>query len=511
MSPCVVSLTNPEPTMEFELSSRGWTAQPMATAPGKSFFKSRQVSAKRSSGAVLTTAMVVRLSALLAGAFCSIANLAGASWHLSASPAWSFVDGRHLALQMPATEVLQPLASSAAASKCIGRTGLHAASRAGSPVQRQGMPPGFDLNPGSNTDSDGFEELCTRWNREEAENVEKSKRTLQSPKTPREAKFRAIDELEYWAIRRGGYDAEIVLIGTLRHPDRDLAGQAHIALKKTWANHFNVWVNNRISNAQVLEKTGQTEEAMKVYDALIFENPLWGEGYHLRAKLWNKLGDMNKTVLDLEKALEFCPNNYLLMVELGLIVMGDNLEFQNYERAGKLLHSAIDLCPLLPTSAFMASLYIKAPHLRPAADEDDGSIDDMNSPPKRLLPDHWVEREEATERPNQLFLRVGAELEQWFALLRQKELSPSHTRKLWSVLVIAWDPDKYPRPLRSFMTQVHDALKNRRERVLAKAIEDAKDLLPEQAKNEDNDDARAFLRRVRMERRRQRESESVER
>ena len=54
-------------------------------------------------------------------------------------------------------------------------------------------------------------------------------------------------------------------------------------------------------------------------------------------------------------------------------------------------------------------------------------------PPARLLPEAWVERFEATERPNQAFLRpglsctnslwkgklsaarVGAELEQWFA------------------------------------------------------------------------------------------------
>merc|ERR1712072_188974 len=101
---------------------------------------------------------------------------------------------------------------------------------------------------------------------------------------------------------------------------------------------------------------------MEVYNKIIFENPLWGEGFHLRAKLWNKLGHLNETIVDLEKALEFCPNNYLVMVELALLLMD---KFQNYDRAGLLLHSAEDLCPMLPIKAFTGSLYAKAPHLRP--------------------------------------------------------------------------------------------------------------------------------------------------
>jgi len=353
--------------------------------------------------------------------------------------------------------------------------------------------------PGRNSDQDGFEELCTRWNREEAENVQKSKRTLQSGTTSHEAKIRAIDELEYWAIRRGGYDAEIILIGTLRSTDRELAAKANIALKKTWGNHFNVWVNNRMSYAKMLTSQGKAREALQVFDKVIYENPLWGEGYHLRAKFWNFHKDVNRTIDDLEKALENCPNNYLVMVELAITLMDKR---QDYPRASKLFESATDLNPMLPTSAFTHHLYTKAPHLKPPEDPPE---EDMEVVPPRLLPDRWIEREEATERPNQLFLRVGAELEQWFSRLRERGADARLTRRLWSRLVIAWDPDKHAKELRSFNTQVHDALKARRERELAKVDEEGGMLEMQDMNQEDDEDAAAFLRKLRRERRQAKE------
>lgn len=355
---------------------------------------------------------------------------------------------------------------------------------------------------GKSTYEEGFEELCTRWNREEAENVQKSKRTLQSSETSHEAKIRAIDELEYWAIRRGGYDAEIILIGALRSSNKDLAAKAHIALKKTWASHFNVWVNNRISYGKMLQSQFKFDEAQDVFDKVIFENPLWGEGYHLRAKFWNLKKDVNRTIDDLSKALEFCPNNYLVMVELALTVMD---KLKDYERAAKLLQTADELCPLLPIGAFKAALYEQAPHLKPPPEPEDT----FEAPPPRLMPDSWITREEATERPNQMFLRVGAELEQWFSKLREKGISAKQTRRLWSRLVIAWDPDKHERSLRSFTTQVHEALKARRERELAKAQEEG-GMLEMQAPHQDGEDAAAFLRKIRSERRQEQQRQARE-
>merc|ERR1712039_64864 len=104
------------------------------------------------------------------------------------------------------------------------------------------------------------------------------------------------------------------------------------------------------------------------------------------------------------------------------------------------------------------------------ADSETTFSPDRLSP--RLMPEHWVERIEATERPNQLFLRVGGELEMWFAEVRRSDASKQQQRRLWSRLVIAWDPDKHPLPLRSFTTQVHEALKARRERELGRVKED---------------------------------------
>lgn len=349
--------------------------------------------------------------------------------------------------------------------------------------------------PGDSSDEQGFKDLCTRWNREEAENVANAKRVLQSATTTRDAKLQAIDELEYWAIRRGGYDAEIILIGMLRSQDKELAGHAHISLKKQWGSHFNAWVNNKICLAKRLQQSGRMPDAMTIYDRTIFENPLWGEGYHLRAKCWNQQGCTDKTLKDLRNALEYCPNNYVVMVELALLLMGQD----QLSEAGKLMHEAEDLCPLLPIEAFKDALYSKAPHLKDEAEAARAAAAfTPDAPPQRLMPDFWIERREAVDRPNQAFLRVGAELEQWFSDMRDHQLTRAKQRKLWSRLVIAWDPDKHTRELRSFTTQVHEALKSRRERELEKVNDSPQ---PSAEAQPGDVDPAEFLRRIRRERR----------
>lgn len=363
--------------------------------------------------------------------------------------------------------------------------------------------------PGKSSDEVAYEQLCTRWNREEAEAVQRCKRSLQSDKTTREDKILALNELEYWAMRRGGYDAEVILIGMLKEADKDVAGQAHISLKKTWAAHFNMWVNNDVDHGRLLMKQKKLDEAFKIFDKVAYENPLWGEGYHLRAKCYNAMKDVPNTIADLRRALEFCPNNYLVMVELGITLMDKS---QEYEEAADLFKRAIDLCPILPVDIFLRQLFEKVPHLKEEWEaEKKANQFSLNEPPARLLPEAWVERFEATERPNQAFLRVGAELEQWFAEVRRHKAEPSIQRKLWSVLVIKWDPDKWPKELKSFTTQVHEALKARRERELAKAVapdadaeaeewKDQDELEFEEAQDEYDEDAVAFLRQLRTQR-----------
>lgn len=359
--------------------------------------------------------------------------------------------------------------------------------------------------PGKSSDQIGYEQLCTRWNREEAESVQRCKRTLQSDETTREAKILALNELEYWAMRRGGYDAEVILIGMLKDPDKEVSGQAHISLKKTWAAHFNMWINNRVDRGRLLMSENRLEEAFQIFDKVAYENPLWGEGYHLRAKCWNAMKEIDKTVEDLERALEFCPNNYLVMVELGITLMDRK---KDYVEAANLFKRALDLCPFLPVEGFLRDLFKKVPSLKEEWDAEKKANEfSLTEPPARLLPHTWVDRFEATERPNQAFLRVGAELEQWFAEVRQHKADSATQRKLWSVLVIKWDPDKWPKELRSFTTQVHEALKARRERELAKAkpeaIEEWKDDEEdefEEAQTEYDEEAVAFLRRLRAQR-----------
>eukprot|EP00930_Biecheleria_cincta_P063277 TRINITY_DN48796_c0_g1_i1.p1 TRINITY_DN48796_c0_g1~~TRINITY_DN48796_c0_g1_i1.p1 ORF type:complete len:454 (+),score=83.57 TRINITY_DN48796_c0_g1_i1:34-1395(+) len=362
--------------------------------------------------------------------------------------------------------------------------------------------------PGQTANEEGFNDLCTRWNREEAEAVQDSKRKLQSDKTSIDTKLLAVNELEYWAVRRGGYDAEIILIGTLKSPSKELAGQAHISLKKTWAAHFSAWVNSDIDQGRVLQRDGDTDGAMLIFEKVIRENPLWGEAYRLRAKCWNKRGEIDKTIEDLRRALEFCPNNYLTMIELGITLMDKK---QAYEESAKLFKSALDLCPFLPVSTFLATLHSKMPSLKAQWEAEKKANEfSVDSPPLRLLPESWVDRYEATERPNQAFLRIGAELEQWFAEVRMNKVSKPIQRKLWSILVIKWDPDKHSRALRSFTTQVHNAIKSRRERELAKAdveeevLGDPDEIHLHEVESEYDADAVAFLRQIRRERERQR-------
>lgn len=362
------------------------------------------------------------------------------------------------------------------------------------------------MQPGQTANEEGFNDLCTRWNREEAEAVQDSKRKLQSDKTSTDTKLLAVNELEYWAVRRGGYDAEIILIGTLKHPSKELASQAHISLKKTWASHFSAWVNSDIDQGRVFQRDGDFDAAMKVFDKVIRENALWGEAYRLRAKCWNKRGEIDKTIEDLRRGLEFCPNNYLTMIELGIVLMDKK---QAYEESAKLFKSALDLCPFLPVSSFLATLHSKMPSLKEQWEAEKKANEfSVDRPPLRLLPEDWVHRYEATERPNQAFLRVGAELEQWFAEVRMNRVDKAIQRKLWSILVIKWDPDKHSRELKSFTTQVHNAIKARRERELAKAVEEKQPLVdPDElhlqlVESEYDEDAVAFLRQLRKERQR---------
>lgn len=404
--------------------------------------------------------------------------------------------------------LLQPalpfLASHRASSSCTAR---HATAGGQQFADMGGKIP-LPNQPGQTANEEGFNDLCTRWNREEAEAVQDSKRKLQSDKSSTDTKLLAVNELEYWAVRRGGYDAEIILIGVLKHPSKELASQAHISLKKTWAGHFSAWVNSDIDQGRVLQRYGDTDGAMKIFDKIIYENPLWGEAYRLRAKLWNKRGEIDKTIEDLRSALEFCPNNYLTMIELGITLMDKK---QAYEESAKLFKGALDLCPFLPISSFLATLHGKVPSLKEQWEAEKKANEfSVDTPPLRLLPVNWVHRFEATERPNQAFLRVGAELEQWFAEVRMNKVDRAIQRKLWSILVIKWDPDKHSRELRSFTTQVHNAVKSRRERELAKADEDEQDLGDpdelhlQQVESEYDEDAVAFLRQMRTERQRAR-------
>jgi len=247
---------------------------------------------------------------------------------------------------------------------------------------------------------------------------------------------------------------------------------------------------------------------MRIFDKVIRENPLWGEAYRLRAKCWNKRGEIDNTIEDLRRGLEFCPNNYLTMIELGITLMDKK---EAYEESAKLFKGALDLCPFLPISTFLSTLHGKVPSLKAQWEAEKKANEfSPDAPPLRLLPESWVDRYEATERPNQAFLRIGAELEQWFAEVRINKVDRAIQRKLWSILVIKWDPDKHSRELKSFTTQVHNAVKSRRERELAKADEDDQVLVDpdelhmQELESEYDEEAVAFLRQMRRERQRAR-------
>jgi len=335
-------------------------------------------------------------------------------------------------------------------------------SRIWQAVMPPGVPPDMPGGQQGPPQTDSFEELCERWNREEAENVERSKRLLQSGDSTKEVKRRAIDELEYWAVRRGGYDAEIVLIGALRTDDQDLSGRAHLALKKTWESHFNAWVNNIIITGQDHINKGDLNKALEIFEGLVTDYPLWGQGYRLRAQVYNKWQDYDRVIEDLQKCLELCPNNYLVMSELAITLMERR---KDYDGAAKLFGSALDLCHFLPVNFFTKKLYQQAPHLQEVVEHAKiSSKFSPDAPPPRLLPHGWVEKEEAIDRPNQAFLRLGAEIEQWFTQLKLHNLSPARQRKLWSTMIVAWDPDKHRKELQSFTQQVHDLLLSKRTR-----------------------------------------------
>lgn len=80
----------------------------------------------------------------------------------------------------------------------------------------------------------------------------------------------------------------------------------------------------------------------------------------------------------------------------------------------------MDLCPFLPVEGFLRDLHQKArsekidlpwqpwqvPSLKADWEKERKANEfSLSDVPARLLPDSWVEKFEATERPNQAFLR----------------------------------------------------------------------------------------------------------
>lgn len=92
---------------------------------------------------------------------------------------------------------------------------------------RRSRPTGYEYmptEPGKSSDQMGYEQLCTRWNREEAEAVQRCKRTLQSDETSHEASSSALSKHE----RARGQDLSTERAGVLGHEVWLLGSGRHV-------------------------------------------------------------------------------------------------------------------------------------------------------------------------------------------------------------------------------------------------------------------------------------------
>ena len=64
-----------------------------------------------------------------------------------------------------------------------------------------------------------------------------------------------------------------------------------------------------ISEAQSLEKSGKTEDAIKLYNQIIFELPDASKAYEAIANIYKKQGDKDKEKDILKKAISNCSKN----------------------------------------------------------------------------------------------------------------------------------------------------------------------------------------------------------
>lgn len=273
---------------------------------------------------------------------------------------------------------------------------------------------------------------------------------------------------QYWAAR-GSAHAQLALLGMLWSEDKQDYGLAFRYLTRAWGFHPEPSVASVLDRAQLLMKQGQLQEALRAFNSVVDAHPDWSQAYRLRAKCYNQMKNVERTVEDLRMALELNPINFSVMMELGILLGG----IGNYDEAWQLLLRAEDMCPCIPgLDMFKRQLLGKEPQLAstvlapssaaplpvPAAGVWLVSQSVDQSVPAALLPAAWAERVDTVQRPSSAFLRLGVELERWTLELRRSQQTPHELKQPLGELRALWDPGRLPEASRALAQLVHQYL-----------------------------------------------------
>jgi len=266
-----------------------------------------------------------------------------------------------------------------------------------------------------------------------------------------------VSRLEYCATS-GNLDAQITLVGLLTFEDKAIGQGAYHALQKVWGAAPNDAARQTIAEALNLQRSRLLPQALEVFDKLVESFPMWSGAYHMRAKCRNQMKDGTGTISDLQRALEICPVNYSIMVELGLALHAQ----QKHGDSLVLLQRARSLCPFLP----MLDMFLR--QVQESAQKAGASVTTTESAAsasqlvEQLLPIAWVDTASSGCQEQSMLLHFGVELEARLAQVRRghedSEASLAQCQML-ETLCSAWDNNQdLPCELRQYAAGISSLL-----------------------------------------------------
>lgn len=131
------------------------------------------------------------------------------------------------------------------------------------------------------------------------------------------------------------------LLGQLKTADATQAKQVERALELAWSKSGSTALDLLLRRGRDAMESQDYMAAIEHFTALVDHAPEFAEGYHGRATAYFQSGKYGPAIVDLQKVLQFNPDNYNAIFGLGVIFS----EFDDLYRAEQAFQAVLDLHP----------------------------------------------------------------------------------------------------------------------------------------------------------------------